>query len=195
MLADLVDRHDRRVPQLGDAAGLAQEAVEVLAAGQVAGAGDLDGHDAVELRVARLVDRAERRHADRLDQLERPSLPARSAPLQGAVDPARVRTMSRTWADHFPVAGRGQTGQLDRVPAVGAADLHVGIRGARRERAWPPRPRSHPGIAGAREIDPARPARRPPGGARPPGEAPGLRRTAHRALQHRDRAADSRGGR
>ena len=30
VLADLVDRHDRRVPQLGHAAGLAEEAVAVL---------------------------------------------------------------------------------------------------------------------------------------------------------------------
>ena len=45
--------------ELGHAAGLAQEAVEVRAAGQVSGAGHFDRHDAVQLRVTGLVHRAE----------------------------------------------------------------------------------------------------------------------------------------
>jgi hypothetical protein len=36
VLADVVHRHDRRMPQPRDAAGLAQEAVEVGSIGQVA---------------------------------------------------------------------------------------------------------------------------------------------------------------
>ena len=41
MLAHLVHRDDPRVPQLGDAAGLAEEAASVLLRSQVAGAGTL----------------------------------------------------------------------------------------------------------------------------------------------------------
>ena len=41
MLANLVHRHDPRVAQLRDTAGLAQEAIPILIRGQVAGAGTL----------------------------------------------------------------------------------------------------------------------------------------------------------
>src|SRR5262249_10948521 len=70
VLADVVHRYDRRVPQPRDAAGLAEEAVEVGAVGQVPRAGDLDSDGAVQQRVARLVDRPEAAGADRLDQFK-----------------------------------------------------------------------------------------------------------------------------
>jgi hypothetical protein len=63
-LADLVDGHHRGVPELCHAAGLAQEAVEVGRPGEVAGPRHLDGDGAVQLRVERLVDGAERPAAD-----------------------------------------------------------------------------------------------------------------------------------
>ena len=58
---------------LGDVlrrAGLAEEAVELLAAVKDGGAGDLDGHHAVELRVAGFVDGAKATRAHGLEELE-----------------------------------------------------------------------------------------------------------------------------
>jgi hypothetical protein len=66
-----VHGHDGGVAELGDAAGLAEEAVEVLRlVADVAAARDLDGDGAVELRIAGLEDRAETAVADFLDDLE-----------------------------------------------------------------------------------------------------------------------------
>jgi hypothetical protein len=56
---------------LGHRPGFAQEAVDILRAGaDVAGAGDLDGDDAVQLGIAGLEDGAERAFAEELDDFE-----------------------------------------------------------------------------------------------------------------------------
>ncbi len=79
LLADLVDADDRRMPQLGDAASLAQESVQGGWSGQVAGSGHLDGDHAIQLRIAGLEEGAEGPAADGLDQVE----PADAAPEAG----------------------------------------------------------------------------------------------------------------
>src|SRR5262245_36979418 len=61
---------DTRMAELGGAAGLAQEAVEVLRPREVAGARQFDRHGAVQLRVAGSVHRTEGAVPDDLDQLK-----------------------------------------------------------------------------------------------------------------------------
>ena len=87
VLADLVDRDDRRMAQLGGAAGLAQESIQLLAARRPAGAGDLEGDDAIQLRVAGLEDRAEGARSDLGSSSKRPTVRP-SAPLNAVVEPA-----------------------------------------------------------------------------------------------------------
>ena len=69
-LTDFVDRHDSGVMNMGKAPAFAQEAVQILLAGEMAGARDFDRDDAVQLRVPGLVHGAERPNANRLEQLE-----------------------------------------------------------------------------------------------------------------------------
>src|SRR5262249_14200542 len=123
LLADLVHRDDPRVPQLGDAAGLAAEAIPVLVRGQAAGAGDLDRHDAVELWVAGLIHRAEGPDPDGLDQLElaQPALVPAQAP-GGRRLPLQSERRAAGGADDV---GDGQADQLDGVAAVRAEDVDV----------------------------------------------------------------------
>ena len=59
-LAGLVDGDDVRMVQLARRPGFAQEALDLLGAVQQAGAGHLEGDLAVQLRIVRPVDRAER---------------------------------------------------------------------------------------------------------------------------------------
>src|SRR5262245_17312176 len=106
-------RHDRRMPQPRDAAGLAQEAVEVGAVGEVARAGDLDGDGPVEPWVARLVDGAEGSGPDDLDQLE---------VAEGALHTRRGPVHS------------GVSLQSEGGPASGAKDL-LGVEIGRLDRA------------------------------------------------------------
>src|SRR5205085_12313797 len=75
-LAGLVDGDDAGVLELGGAAGLAQEAVDLLLARQAARAQDLDGDGAVEFGVAGAEDRAEGADAQLLQQLELAQAPA-----------------------------------------------------------------------------------------------------------------------
>ena len=70
MPADLVDGDDAGVAELGGGAGLADEPLGLLLGGEVAGVGDLDGDEAIELGVAGAPDGAEGPGADLLDQLE-----------------------------------------------------------------------------------------------------------------------------
>jgi hypothetical protein len=58
--ADLEDGNDVRVAEVGGRLGLAQEALHPLRAAELLGLGHLEGDGAVELRVVRLVDAAER---------------------------------------------------------------------------------------------------------------------------------------
>ena len=123
MFADLVDRHDPRVSQLRDTAGLAQEPIPILVRRQAAGSGDLDRHDAVKLRVVRLVDGAEGPDPDGLDQLE----PAQPAMVPGR-SPGRCRLplQPESRAAGGADDGRGgQADQLDGVAAVGTEDVNV----------------------------------------------------------------------
>jgi hypothetical protein len=55
-LANLVYWYDPRVPKLRGTASFAEEALEILGAGQVAGAGNLERYDAIETGVSGLVD-------------------------------------------------------------------------------------------------------------------------------------------
>ena len=66
----LVDHHDARVAQLGRGLGLALEALHRLDLGQQAGMGNLQGHDAVQFRVARLPDGPAGAGPDALQELE-----------------------------------------------------------------------------------------------------------------------------
>ena len=123
MLTHLVHRHDRRVAEPGRAASLAQEPVTVLARSQAAGAGDLHGHDAIELRVASLVDGPEGSDSDRFDQFE-PS----QTPLMPSRAPGGRRlpfqTERRAAGGANDLAG-GETDELDGVAAMRTTDVHV----------------------------------------------------------------------
>src|SRR5262249_31610311 len=55
-LADLVDRHNVRMVQVGGGLGFAAEALHVRVRGQVPGADHLEGDGAVERQLAGLVD-------------------------------------------------------------------------------------------------------------------------------------------
>src|SRR5205814_789306 len=117
---------DARVAELGHAAGLAQEAVAVPVRGEVAGAGDFDGDDSIQLRVAGLVHRAEGADADRLQQLEPAELPrfrfvdrGGGAALQGEAGAAR----------RAQDLAAGVVHDLDRAVAVRAGDVHGGGSG------------------------------------------------------------------
>jgi hypothetical protein len=68
--ADLVHRHDAGVSQLGGGARLAYEALRLLLGGQLAGVGDLDCDQAVQLGVAGQPDGAEGPRAELLEQVE-----------------------------------------------------------------------------------------------------------------------------
>ena len=120
-LADLVDRHDRRMPQLGDAAGLAQEPLDVAFAGHLPRSRNLDRHDAVELRVAGLVHRAEGARPHQIDELvaAEPPLDFTRAPLGRRVR-VKLDAQAAGGADEF--CRRWILGQLDGTLATRAED-------------------------------------------------------------------------
>jgi hypothetical protein len=66
----LVDGDDAGMPQLSGGSRLAMEALQVHRRGEQAGVRNLEGHDPVEFRVARLPDRAKGPQAHPLQELE-----------------------------------------------------------------------------------------------------------------------------
>src|SRR5262249_38119703 len=129
----LVDGHDRPVPELGGAAGLAKEAVPVLGGVPFAGAGQLQGHDPVQLRVAGLPHRPVRALAELAEDLEPAELPAIRPPTGGGVADIDGRTARR--ADDL---ARGLVlDELDRPVAVRTADVVAARAGVdRRPGRW-----------------------------------------------------------
>src|SRR5262249_36047866 len=117
--ADLVDADDRGVAEPGDAAGLAQEALQVVRPGQVAAARHLEGDHAVQLEVARLVDRAERPLADRRDH--RDLAEALRRPVGGRQVVQAERRAARRAGDLRP---RLRVHHLDGIMAMGAVQVH-----------------------------------------------------------------------
>src|SRR5262249_49885396 len=107
-------------------ARLADEALQVGAAGQLAAARNLDGHDAIQLGVTGLVDRAERPLAQSSDQLELAQLlvPGR-LPVRGRLAFHPEARPARGAAD---LVGRRHFGQLHRALTVVTDDVHDGNR-------------------------------------------------------------------
>ena len=68
-LADLVDRDDVRVVELGDRLGLVPEAAEIVRAGQRTGPDQLEGHQAIELVLTRPIDDPHAAPGDFLEEL------------------------------------------------------------------------------------------------------------------------------
>jgi hypothetical protein len=122
-LADLVDRNDGRVAELGDTARLAEESVQLLRAGQVARARHLDGDSAVQLRVARLVDGAEAALADRVQEQEAADPLARLERRPGRR--VGLHGEARAAGGAGDLGAGGEAGDLDRVAAVRAEDVHA----------------------------------------------------------------------
>ena len=117
-------RHDAGVLELGGAAGLAQEAVKVFRPGNAAGAGNLDGHQPVQLRVACLVDRAERADAKLFEKLELTQTAGRLGRQPGAGS-ARIELDAGAAAganDRF----RGGTARRQSTMAMRADKFHGG---------------------------------------------------------------------
>ena len=111
------------VHQLGGGAGLAEELLRLLTVELPAG--NLDGHDAVELRVFGLPDRAETAVAQLLDQLEPPDLlPSPRAAgrlVRRRVVAGQPERPAALRADDL--GQRDVVADFDRVAAVGANDV------------------------------------------------------------------------
>ena len=120
-LADFVDRHDRRMPQLGDAAGLPQEPLDVAFAGHLPRSRNLDRHDAVEFGVAGLVHGAEGARPHQINELvaAEPPLDFTRAPLGRRVR-VKLDAQSAGGAEEF--FRRRILGQLDGTLATRAED-------------------------------------------------------------------------
>jgi hypothetical protein len=123
ILADLVDGDNRGMSKLGDTTGLAEEAIALIAQGQIGGSRDLDRDDAVQLAVARLVDGAEGASANFLEQDEIAELALivarRLAPGPVAVE---VEAGAAGGAEDLP--RRFRLDNLNRVLAVWTEDVH-----------------------------------------------------------------------
>ena len=119
--AHLVNAHHAGMLDLCRRPGLANEHLGLRPL-DLAAAGDLDRHDAVELRVAGLPDRAEMPAADAFQKLEMPdrSYGPRSVGGRFAADQAEIA--AARWASDV---GQGVgIDHLDRIMAVGTADVH-----------------------------------------------------------------------
>src|SRR5262249_6630966 len=118
---------NRRVAQLRRAACLALEPIGLSWHGAGAAHGvaarHLDGHDPVQLRVARLVDGAESPGADRLQQLKLAEPAPGLLRVPGRRDTALPRgdRGATTRTNHFPADRRGQ---LPSVLALLADNMH-----------------------------------------------------------------------
>ena len=125
-LADFVNRDDGRMPQLGDAPGLTQEAFLIVFVRQASGAGNFYGDGSVELAIARLVNRPEGAAPHSRQQFEFPDSPdARrrgDRRMRSEID-AQVRPARRT--QH--AVGRVRIRHLDRSLAVRADEIHGGF--------------------------------------------------------------------
>ncbi len=128
LLGNPMNRDDRRVPQLGYAAGLPQKAGQVLGPSEVPRARHLERHDAVQLRVTGLVHRAEGPDANRLQDLELADLLAGAGALVGRGIPFESEARSAGRAQHLL---RREPHQLDQILAVRANDVHVRTRKTR----------------------------------------------------------------
>jgi hypothetical protein len=93
-LAGFVDGDDARMLELGRASSLSKKSRSVLLAGEVAGAGDLDGDQPAELGIARPEDVTERSDADLLEQLESPEGSGTRCVRQPRCGPSRKATGS-----------------------------------------------------------------------------------------------------
>src|SRR5262249_33002767 len=122
LMPDLVDRQDRRVAQLRDAARFTEEAVPIGAVADLRSARHLDGDDAVEFRVQRLVHQAEGALADEVEELESADhLVGSGAPVDRGFA-LHGETGAARGARDFGIAT--ERGNLDRVLTLGAQDLH-----------------------------------------------------------------------
>jgi hypothetical protein len=123
--ADLVDGDDRREAQLGDSAGFAQEAIDILWAGaDVAGAGNLYGDDAIELGIAGFEYGAERAVSNGAENFElADSLPGRSVPGDGG-GAREMKAGATARAGDF--AARRDVGDLDGILAMRATQVDDG---------------------------------------------------------------------
>jgi hypothetical protein len=69
LLADLVDRDDMGVIELGDRLGLVPKAAEIVRAGQGTSPDQFDGHQAIELVLTRPIDNSHATPCDLLEEL------------------------------------------------------------------------------------------------------------------------------
>ena len=110
--ADLMDGDDRGEAELGNGAGFAHEAIDILRCGaDVAGAGDLDGDDAVELGVAGLEHGDKRAFAEELIDLE----------LAESLDLGAV-TLEEA---HFVAEGKNGIGDKNGIGKTGSGTFKV----------------------------------------------------------------------
>jgi hypothetical protein len=68
--ANLIDRHDARMPELRDAARFAQKAIAVMSITELSGARHLQRHHPPQRRVTGLIHRPEPAHAHDTEQIE-----------------------------------------------------------------------------------------------------------------------------
>ena len=123
--ADFVDGDDRREAQLGDGAGFAQETIDILRAGaDVAGAGNFDGDDAIELGIVGFEYGAERAVSNGAENFElADSLLGRSVPGDGG-EARELKAGAAAGTGDF-AAGR-DVGDLDGILAMRATQVDDG---------------------------------------------------------------------
>jgi hypothetical protein len=111
--------------QLSDGAGFGQETIDILRAGaDVAGAGNLDGDDAIEFGIAGFEHRAERAVSNGAENFElADSLLGRPVPSNGG-DARELKAGAAASASDF-TAGR-DVGDLDGILAMRATQVHGG---------------------------------------------------------------------
>ena len=151
VLADLVDRHDPRMIEVGRRLGLGVEALDVGLVGELAGQDHLEGDGAVEADLPGLEDDAHAAAGDLADDL----VVAEVADADGGDDPRRLvvgegpestvassrdATVASSWTDGLAMSGIGEVGKLAGATVAAASCLCVArSRGprARRRIRWP----------------------------------------------------------
>ena len=108
VLADLVDRHDAGMVEVGGGLGLGVEPLDVGVVGELAGEDHLEGHGAVQADLPRLVDDPHAAAGDLAEQLvvaEAPGMPGRGGsgrPLPVECPPRRPTGCRRCRASRLP---------------------------------------------------------------------------------------------